>query len=115
MLWKNVRKGLSAGRVQSVATKLIIDREEEIKNFKPEEYWTLSLKIKTKNNENFEIKFQNDNLGNKEIHTEAEVDRILNHIQNHEAIVTSVKKGEKKETLIYRLQPVLYSRKLLIN
>ena len=96
LLWKNVRKGLSAGRVQSVATKLIIDREEEIKNFKPEEYWTLSLKIKTKNNENFEIKFQNDNLGNKEIHTEAEVDRILNHIQNHEAIVTSVKKGEKK-------------------
>ena len=46
MLWKKVKKGLSAGRVQSVALKLIIDRENEIKAFKPEEYWNIYAKLK---------------------------------------------------------------------
>lgn len=96
LLWKNVRKGLSAGRVQSVATKLIIDREEEIKNFKPEEYWSLTLNVENDKKEKFEIKFQMDNLGNKDIHTEEEVNRILNTIGNDVLTVTSVKKGEKK-------------------
>ena len=96
LLWKNVRKGLSAGRVQSVATKLIIDREEEIKSFKPEEYWTLNLNGENKNKEKFEIKFQSDDLGNKEINKEEDINRILNTLGENMLTVTSIKKGEKK-------------------
>ena len=58
LLWKNIRKGLSAGRVQSVATRIICDREEEIENFVPEEYWTLSVLLAKDGNKNtFEAKF----------------------------------------------------------
>ncbi|QUH20847.1 type I DNA topoisomerase [Alkaliphilus sp. B6464] len=96
LLWKNVRKGLSAGRVQSVATKLIIDREEEIKNFKPEEYWSLNLNVENSKKEKFQVKFQIDNLGNKEIHSEKEVNRILNTVGDNKLTVASVRKGEKK-------------------
>ena len=96
LLWKNVRKGLSAGRVQSVATKLIIDREEEIKNFKPEEYWSLVLKVESDKKEKFEVKFYADDLGNKDIKTEEEVNRILDIIGDNTLIVTKVKKGQKR-------------------
>ncbi len=96
LLWKNVRKGLSAGRVQSVATKLIIDREEEIKNFKPEEYWSLTLKVENDKGEKFEAKFYADDLGNKNIYTEEEVNRILNIIKDGPLTVTNVKKGQKR-------------------
>ena len=54
LLWKKVKKGLSAGRVQSVATRLIVDREREIENFIPEEYWTVDAKLKTQAGEEFE-------------------------------------------------------------
>ena len=59
LLWKKIRKGLSAGRVQSVAARLICDREEEIENFKPEEYWTITAKLakKKKPGFSFEAKF----------------------------------------------------------
>lgn len=63
LLWKNVRKGLSAGRVQSVATKLIIDREEEIKNFKPEEYWSLTLKVENDKKKNLKLNSMRMNRG----------------------------------------------------
>ena len=96
LLWKNVRKGLSAGRVQSVATKLIIDREEEIKNFKPEEYWSLILKVENDKKERFEVRFYADDLGNKEIRTEEEVNRILDIIGDDTLTVTKVKKGQKR-------------------
>ncbi|MCK9267344.1 MAG: type I DNA topoisomerase, partial [Alkaliphilus sp.] len=96
LLWKNVRKGLSAGRVQSVATKLIIDREEEIKNFKPEEYWSLILKVENDKKEKFEVKFYSDDLGNKNIQTEEEVNRILDIIGDDTLTVTKVKKGQKR-------------------
>lgn len=95
LLWKNVRKGLSAGRVQSVATKLIIDKEEEIKKFKPEEYWSLNLDVENNKKEKFEVKFKSDNLGNKEIKTEKEVNRILDNLGKI-LNVTKIKKGEKK-------------------
>ncbi|MFW5647475.1 MAG: type I DNA topoisomerase [Candidatus Alkaliphilus sp. MAG34] len=96
LLWKNVRKGLSAGRVQSVATKLIIDREEEIKNFKPEEYWSLTLKVENDKKEKFEAKFYADDLGNKDINTEEEVNRILDVMGDDALTVTNVKKGQKR-------------------
>lgn len=96
LLWKNVRKGLSAGRVQSVATKLIIDREEEIKNFKPEEYWSLILKVENEKKEKFEVKFYADDSGNKDIRTKEEINKILNIIGNDSLIVTNIKKGQKR-------------------
>ncbi len=97
VLWKKVRKGLSAGRVQSVAVKLIVDRENEIENFTPEEYWNIiaSLKdIKTK--KTFEAKLVSRNNKKLEIHNQAEVDDILNNIKNAKFIVKDVKKGERK-------------------
>ena len=56
LLWKKVKKGLSAGRVQSIAVRLIIDREKEIQNFKPEEYWTIEAHF-LKGKETFEASF----------------------------------------------------------
>ena len=97
VLWKKVRKGLSAGRVQSVAVKLIVDRENEIENFTPEEYWNIiaSLKdIKTK--KTFEAKLVSKNNKKLEIHNQAEVDDILSNIKNAKFIVKDVKKGERK-------------------
>ena len=115
LLWKNVRKGLSAGRVQSVATKLIIDREEEIKNFKPEEYWSLTLKVENDKGEKFEAKFYADNLGNREIRTEEEVKKILSIIENGTLIVTNVRKGQKRRNSNRPFQQALQQEVLTLG
>ncbi len=96
LLWRNLRKGLSAGRVQSVATKIIKDREEEINNFQPVEYWSLMLELKNKNKEGFEAKFHSDQDGNKDLNKQEEVDAILKKIENKQLEITTVKKSEKK-------------------
>ena len=99
VLWKKVRRGLSAGRVQSVAVKLIVDREEEIEKFIPEEYWNIYALLSTKNtNKSFETKFYGKNNKKIEIHSKEEVDKILNDIKNKKYIVEDIKKGEKKRT-----------------
>ncbi len=97
VLWKKVKRGLSAGRVQSVAVKLIVDREEEIENFKPEEYWNIYAKLEDKKeNKEFEAKFYGKNGKKIELHKEEEVKEIIENIQNTIYKVTEVKKGEKK-------------------
>ena len=97
LLWKKVRKGLSAGRVQSVAVKLIVDRENEIENFVPEEYWNIIVQLLDKNtNKSFEAKLVGKNDQKIEIHTKEEVDEILKNIKNVKYIVKDVKKGERK-------------------
>ncbi|AKL95492.1 DNA topoisomerase 1 [Clostridium aceticum] len=96
LLWRKMRKGLSAGRVQSVATKIIKDREEEIKSFIPEEYWSLVLKVQTSQKEKFEVKFASDDLGNKDIKSQDEVNRIITLIENKDLTVTVVKESTKK-------------------
>ena len=69
VLWKKVQKGLSAGRVQSVAVKLIVDREEEIENFIPEEYWNIYATLKdAKSKKSFQAKFYGKNNEKVEIH-----------------------------------------------
>ena len=99
LLWKKVRRGLSAGRVQSVAVKLIVDREEEIENFKPEEYWNIFVDLKDeKSQKQFEAKFYGKDDKKLEIHNQNEVDEILKSIEKAEYIVNEVKKGEKKRT-----------------
>ena len=99
VLWKKVKRGLSAGRVQSVAVKLIVDRENEIENFKPEEYWNIYAKLKDKDTKKkFEARFYGKDGKKQEIHTEKEVKEILKNIEHASYKVDEVKKGEKKRT-----------------
>lgn len=99
VLWKKVRRGLSAGRVQSVAVKLIVDREEEIENFIPEEYWNIyATLLDEKSKKTFEAKFYGKNNKKVELHSKEEVDNILNKIENEKYIVDEIKRGEKKRT-----------------
>ena len=99
VLWKKVKRGLSAGRVQSVAVKLIVDREEEIEKFIPEEYWNIYLiasdkKTKTK----FQARFYGIDGKKIELHKQEEVENILKDLENKKYIVKEIKKGEKRRT-----------------
>ena len=99
LLWKKVRRGLSAGRVQSVAVKLIVDREEEIEKFIPEEYWNIYAKLEDKEaKKQFEAKFYGKSGKKQEIHSKKEVEEILKGIEKAKYIVKEVKRGEKKRT-----------------
>ncbi len=97
VLWKKVKRGLSAGRVQSVAVKMIVEREEEIKAFVPEEYWNVYANLKhVKSKKDFEAKLVGKNDEKLEIHSKDEIDNILKEIENAKYIVNEVKCGEKK-------------------
>ena len=99
VLWKKVKRGLSAGRVQSVAVKLIVDRENEIENFIPEEYWNIYVTLlEEKSQKTFEAHFYGKDGKKQEIHTKEEVDTILQAIKNQDYIVKDIKKSEKKRT-----------------
>ena len=95
ILWKKVKRGLSAGRVQSVAVKLIVDRENEIENFVPEEYWNIYVTLSKEDNK-FVAKLYGQNGKKIELHNEEQVKQILSAIENGKYIVTDVKKGQKK-------------------
>lgn len=98
LLWKKVKKGLSAGRVQSVATKLICDREEEIENFVAQEYWSIISKLaKPKAAPNFEAKFYGTGDGKIELTNEEQVKAILEEIKDSKYTVQKVKEQEKKK------------------
>ncbi|MDV4151181.1 type I DNA topoisomerase [Clostridium sp. AL.422] len=94
ILWKNVKWGLSAGRVQSAALKLICDRELEIKAFEPKEYWTVEC-IATKDRKKFPIKLTQYKGKKIEISTKEESDKIIDVLKKDKFIVTNVKKGTK--------------------
>lgn len=97
VLWKKVKRGLSAGRVQSVAVRLIVEREEEIEKFIPEEYWNINLKAADKKTKTqFDCKFSGQNGKKVEIHSKEEVDSILANLEGAKYKVTDIKKGEKK-------------------
>ena len=95
ILWAKVRPGLSAGRVQSVAVKLIVNREEEIEKFVPEEYWNITVDL-LKKKEKFQAKLYAKNSEKIELKTKEEVDQILEKIENAKYIVKDVKKSERK-------------------
>lgn len=95
LLWKKVKKGLSAGRVQSVAVKLIIDREKEIKAFVPEEYWSITAHFK-KNGEGFEAKFYGWDGEKQTLSNSEEVQQVLKKIDATAFVVKSVQKKERK-------------------
>ncbi|MEC0212353.1 type I DNA topoisomerase [Paenibacillus ehimensis] len=94
LLWKKVKKGLSAGRVQSVAVKLIYDRENEIKAFVPEEYWTITAKLSS-GKADFEAKFYSVDGEKKELKNEAEVNAVLAALQKADFIVSEVREKER--------------------
>jgi len=99
LLWRKIRKGLSAGRVQSVVVKLICDRENEIQKFIPAEYWSIKVNLE-KDKEKFEASFYGENINGKEkkveLKNKLDVDNILGKINKDNFVVKNVKKGTKK-------------------
>ena len=95
LLWHKVKKGLSAGRVQSIALRLICDRDEEIENFVPKEYWSLDAQLKTSKNKKVNAKFYGTNSAKKELNTKEDVDKIIKKIKDKNFIVTNVKTGSR--------------------
>ena len=96
VLWKKIRKGLSAGRVQSVATRIICDREAEIENFIPKEYWSIDTQFKKEDGLIFAARFHGKNGKKFEIKNKDESDEILALLKDSAFIVSNVKKREKK-------------------
>lgn len=95
---QKIRRGLSAGRVQSVALRLIVDREEEIKKFVPEEYWTIDAVLSVPpSKKGFNASFSGDENGKVELKTKEDTDKILKRLENAEFTVAQVKKGVRKK------------------
>ena len=93
LLWKKVRRGLSAGRVQSVAVRLIVDKENEIKAFKPEEYWEIFAKLITKDNKDLVVTLVKEKVGNKKT-----ADEILKDLEKADYRVINVNKKEVRKS-----------------
>ncbi len=105
-LWKKVKKGLSAGRVQSVIMRLICDREVEIEKFKPEEYWTLSAVFKGSGASTFSAAFYGTEKEKIELSTSEEVNKILSDLDGASYIVDSI---EKKKKSVKAMPPYMTS------
>ena len=96
LLWAKVKRGLSAGRVQSVALRIICDREEEINAFIPEEYWSLDVKLSIPGEKKpLEAKFYGNEDGKTDIKSQKEMDDLLSALKNETFKVLEVKKGER--------------------
>ena len=98
LLWKKVRRGLSAGRVQSVATRLVVDRENEIRAFVPKEYWSLDVKLDRIGKPGSFVAHYYGTDKKRELHNEAQTNEVIRDITDKEFVVTNVKKAEKKRT-----------------
>lgn len=96
ILWKNIKWGLSAGRVQSAALKLICDREEEIKAFVPKEYWTVECKL-IKDKKKFPVNLVQYKNKKLEINTEDEADKVIKDLKSGNYVVKDVKKADKQK------------------
>lgn len=96
ILWAKVQKGLSAGRVQSVATRIICDREQEIMDFVPEEYWSVTAHLHEKNSKkNFDAKYYGEDGKKRELRSEADAKSVLDRIEGAAFTVSELKTGEK--------------------
>ena len=94
-LWKTIKSGLSAGRVQSVATKIIVEREEEIKKFVPVEYWTIAASLKTVKNRNVVANYYGKKGKKAKISDKKQADKILADINGGDFVVAEIKKSSK--------------------
>ncbi|MBN2558440.1 MAG: type I DNA topoisomerase [Clostridia bacterium] len=98
LLWKKVKKGLSAGRVQSVAVRLICEREREIDGFRPVEYWNLNIVLSKKGEkETFTARYYGDSDGRRKLEKEADVAEAMAKFEGKPVVVRNVKKSEKKK------------------
>ena len=97
-LWRKVKRGLSAGRVQSVATRLVVDRENEIRAFVPQEYWTIEAALRTAADGTFSARYYGEASGKVELKTEAEARQIVDDVTGKPFVVSAVKKGKKKKS-----------------
>ena len=98
LLWKKVRRGLSAGRVQSVATRLVVDRENEIRAFVPKEYWSLDVKLSLLEKPGIFMARYHGDTKKRELENEAQVQKIISDIDGKEFAVVGVKRAEKKRS-----------------
>ena len=98
LLWKKVRRGLSAGRVQSVATRLVVDRENEIRAFQPKEYWSLDVMLNRIGKPGSFLAHYHGETKKRELENEAQVQEIIDDITGKEFTVKSVKRSEKKRS-----------------
>lgn len=97
ILWRKVKKGLSAGRVQSVATKLICDREAQIQSFVPDEYWTIDVILSSKSKEKIKFSYFGTDLKKKHVpKNEAETKEIIERLQNKRAVIEAVEQKKRK-------------------
>ena len=97
-LWKKVRRGLSAGRVQSVAVRIIVDRENEIRSFKTQEYWSIDAKLLAASSKKaFAAKLAEVDGQKAEIADKARADEILKRLENAEYVVSALKKSQRKK------------------
>lgn len=98
VLWKKVKKGLSAGRVQSIALKLVVDREKEIQEFIPEEYWTIAAEFYAKSiGESFEAKFYGMGDRKMELITKEAVDKVLLEVKSAKPVIFDIKERERRK------------------
>ena len=95
LLWKNVKSGLSAGRVQSVATRIIVEREEEIRAFVPEEYWTIDVILTTDDGKNVPVHFYGNRRGKVRLHCEADAKRVVDAVTGKPFRVASIRRASK--------------------
>ena len=98
LLWKKIRRGLSAGRVQSVATRLVVDRENEIRAFQPEEYWSLDVTLDLIQKPGRFVARYHGEEKKRELKNEAEVDAVIRDITGREFTVTNVRRAEKRRS-----------------
>ncbi len=98
LLWRKIRKGLSAGRVQSVATRMVLDREQEIQDFKPEEYWHLTATLTTDKGESFQALYHGTEKKKQELHSESEVKAIEDAVKGKPFTIADIAHGTKKRS-----------------
>ena len=98
ILWAKVRKGLSAGRVQSVTTKLICEKEREINEFVPKEYWSLEIEGKTEDKESITFKFVSFNNEKIDLNSQEDVNRILENIKDEKLVVEKIESKTRRKS-----------------
>ena len=98
LLWRKIKTGLSAGRVQSVATRMVVDREEEIKAFQSEEYWLLDANLSRDGGGSFTARFHGKGDKKQELRSEAEVNAVMDAVKAAPFTVAAVKRGEKQRS-----------------
>ena len=98
LLWRKIRKGLSAGRVQSVATRMVLNREREIEDFVPQEYWFLNAELSKADGQNFTASYYGTESGKCELHNLEETEAVMAAVEKTAFKVASVKHGTKQRS-----------------